>query len=183
MQDLRTRRIVTAMTIMVVAALLGVAPALAATDVRPIIVPGESTPIQGVAQQLPPLSATGFYSAGSGFVDEIRSYRTSGQYVQDQRAVVTSAEKFLRKWLTRTCGDTLQEMGEPAVVFDVDDTLLDWYVLCSQSDFNMSYAQWLTYGVECDMPAIGAAKALFKTAKNSEPPCSSLPAAKMRSEV
>ncbi|MSO28085.1 MAG: hypothetical protein EXQ60_08550 [Candidatus Nanopelagicales bacterium] len=55
MQDLRTRRIVTAISIMAVAALLGVAPALAATDVRPIIVPGQSTPIQGVAQQLPPV--------------------------------------------------------------------------------------------------------------------------------
>lgn len=71
----------------------------------------------------------------------------------------------MRKWLTRTCGDTSQEMCKPAVVFDVDDTLLDWYVLDSQYDFNMPYAQWLTCGVECDMPAIGAAKALFKTAK------------------
>lgn len=79
---------------------------------HPINVPGRSTPIKGVARQLPPLSATGFYTAGAGFADDIRGYRTSGQYVTDQRAVAKSAEKLLRRWLVRTCGDTTQEMRD-----------------------------------------------------------------------
>ena len=165
MRNPLTSRVSTAIATLALTRLIGVAPALAATDVHPIIVPGQSTPIQGVAQQLPPLSATGFYAAGAGFADEIRAYRTSGQYVKDQRAVAKSAEKFLRKWLVRTCGDASQELCKPAVVFDVDDTLLDWYGLQSEADFDMAYAQWLTYDEECAMPAIAPTRDLFNTAK------------------
>ena len=163
-----TRRVsspATARAALALTGLMAVAPALAATDVHPIIVPGQATQIQGVDQRLPPLSATGFYQAGAGFADEVRAYRASGQFVNDQRAVAKSAEKFLRKWLVRTCGDTSQEVCKPAVVFDVDDTLLDWYDLESAANFDMPYAQWLTYDEECAMPAIAPTRDLFNAAK------------------
>ncbi len=55
-----TRRVAgpaTAIAALALTGLIAVAPALAATDVQPIIVPGQATQIQGVDQRLPPLTA------------------------------------------------------------------------------------------------------------------------------
>jgi predicted secreted acid phosphatase len=82
-----------------------------------------------------------------------------------KRTVAKSASKYLNDWLVRTCGDTSKQACRPAVVFDVDDTLLDWYALQSQYDFAMPYAQWLAYDVACAMQVNGSIKNLFNRAK------------------
>ncbi len=109
--------------------------ASAAGSVEPISVAGNSTPIRGVDQRLPALGTTSFFTAGPGFADEIENYHDSGKYAADQQAVATAAGEFLGPWLATTCGDTSAAACRPAVVFDIDETLLTDYELYAKYGF------------------------------------------------
>ena len=109
--------------------------ASAAGSVEPISVAGNSTPIMGVDQRLPALGTTSFFTAGPGFADEIENYHDSGKYAADQQAVATAAGEFLGPWLATTCGDTSAAACRPAVVFDIDETLLTDYELYAKYGF------------------------------------------------
>lgn len=72
---------------------------------EPIEVAGLTTPIVSVDQRLPSLGTTSYFTAGTGFADEIESCHDSGAYAEDEQAVATAAGQFLGPWLARTCGD------------------------------------------------------------------------------
>lgn len=115
----------------VVLSLVLATPAQASYDpVVPITVPGSPTPVRGVLQGLPVLTAapTSGYWSGPGFATQIEKYRDTGQYQRDQRLVARAAQRFTESWIRQHCRDVRHCDGRrAAVVFDIDDTLLDWY--------------------------------------------------------
>lgn len=78
---------------------------------EPIEVAGNTTPIVGVDQRLRSLGTTSYFTAGTGFADEIESCHDSGAYAEDEQAVATAAGQFLGAWFARTCGDTSAANG------------------------------------------------------------------------
>ncbi|CAB4881486.1 MAG: hypothetical protein F2793_06800 [Actinobacteria bacterium] len=175
MRTPRARMVVTLGVMLAVA--VGAAPAVSSSAVtgqqsaetgrvHPIDVPGQPTPVEGVDQRLPALSALHRYSAGAQFADEIRAYRSSGQFALDQRAVAEQARAFLATWLVDTCGDTSQAACRPAAVFDIDDTLLSWYVPYSQHDFSLPSGLGAAIVRSCRTPAISATRSLLDAAKS-----------------
>ena len=149
------------------AALTGAALPAAAlpAEVTPLIVPGTAAPVFGADIHLPPLSQTRYYDAGRGPTRVIREYQSSGRYAQDQQAVAAKAEAFLADWLATTCGDTSQAACRPVAVFDIDDTLLNWYPVLTAHDFTSTSAQRAAAVKDCTTPAIAPVRALLKKAK------------------
>lgn len=135
------------------------------SEVAPINVPGTTAPVVGVDMSLPPLSQTQYYQAGPSPAKLIRAYRASGTYAQDQQDVAAAAETFLAEWLATTCGDTAQAVCRPAVVFDIDDTLLSWYPLYDAIDFRYSKAVSTVAVDGCTTPVIAPVRALLNKAK------------------
>ena len=132
------------------------APAAQAADERPMI-----TVASG--QNLPPLVATTTYDAGPGFADDIRAYQSSGQFAKDRAKVVNQATGFLRNWLRDECAD--RSACKPAVVFDIDDTLVSWYSALSSIDFGWNSQLDATVKEQCLTPKIRSTAALFNEAK------------------
>ena len=62
---------------------------------EPIEVAGNTTPIVGVDQRLPSLGTTSYFTAGTGFADEIESCHDPGAYAEDQQAVLFGRDEIL----------------------------------------------------------------------------------------
>lgn len=136
---------------------LGLAPLAAqADDARPMMTASSG-------QNLPPLVATSTYDAGPGFADDIRAYQSSGQLAKDRAKVVSQATGFLRTWLREECAD--RKACKPAVVFDIDDTLVSWYGALSTIDFGWNSQLDATVKQQCLTPKIRSTAALFNEAK------------------
>ena len=145
--------------------LLNAGAASAAGSVQPINVAGNSTPITGVDQRLPSLGTTSYFTAGPGFADEIESYHDSGGYSSDQQAVATAAEQFLGPWLASTCGDTSAAMCRPAVVFDIDETLITDYALYAANGFTLPGNLSRTSIIKCSSAVIAPTRDLLRAAQ------------------
>lgn len=135
-----------------------VAPATA-DDRRPMVT-------SSTGQNLPPLVATTTYDAGPGFADDIRAYQSSGQFAKDRAKVVDQATGFLRTWLRDECRD--RSTCKPAVVFDIDDTLVSWYGALSSIDFGWNSQLDATVKEQCLTPKIKSTAALFNEAKRRD---------------
>ena len=132
------------------------APAAYADDARPIV-----TVASG--QNLPPLVATTTYDAGPGLASSINAYQASGRFAKDRSNVVAQAGGFLRGWLRDECAD--RAACKPAIVFDIDDTLVSWYPLLKTIDFGWNQ-QVNTAAIDgCLTPKIRSTAALFDEAK------------------
>ena len=144
-------------TALVTALVTGLAaPAANADDTRPMV-----TVASG--QNLPPLAATTTYDAGPGFAADINAYQASGRFAKDRAAVVAKASDFLRSWLREECAD--RATCKPAIVFDIDDTLVSWYPLLKTIDFGWSQ-ELNTAAIDgCLTPKIRSTAALFDEAK------------------
>lgn len=145
--------------------LLNLGAASAASSVEPIKVAGNTTPIVGVDQRLPSLGTTSYFTAGPGFADEIESYHDSGAYAADQQAVATAAGQFLGPWLASTCGDTSAAMCRPAVIFDIDETLITDYALYAANGFTLPDRIWRTSIIKCSSAAIASTRDLLWAAQ------------------
>ena len=145
--------------------LAGAGPASADSSVQPIAVPGDSTPLSGVDQRLPGLNTGSYYSAGPAFAAQIEAYHDSGAYNDDQQAVATAAQDFLGGWLVSTCGDTSEAVCRPAVVFDVDDTLITAYKLYADNGFTLVGNQWRNSVFACEDAPIVPTRNLFNAVK------------------
>ena len=146
----------------VVAALLvssAVGASAAPSPVVPIIIVGQPSAIVGVNQGLPPLSPTEDYDAGPALAPVIEAYRDSGQYQADQAAVAREAQEFLDEWMQEHCESPRRCDGKkPAAVFDIDDTLVDWYPTYQSMDFQAQSAVVSNAIVNCLTPAIVAVR-------------------------
>ena len=149
--------VITALTAVLLIGTL--APAATADDRRPMV-----TVTTG--QNLPPLAATTAYSAGPSLADEITAYRSSGQYVKDRSRVVAEATDFLHSWLRAQCAD--RRTCKPAVVFDIDDTLVSWYGLLSSIDFGWNEQIDAMGKEQCRTPKIRSTAALFEETKREK---------------
>lgn len=139
--------------------LAGIAtPAQASYDpVVPITVAGSPTPVRGVMQGLPALTAAPGteYAAGPGFATRIEEYRDTGQYERDQRLVAQAAQRFTSSWIREHCRTVRHCDGRrAAVVFDIDDTLLDWYPTYLSTGFSYDEVLNAEASVQCLTPAI-----------------------------
>lgn len=151
---MRSPRLIT-LTIAALALAAGMqAPAMAAQRPAVTVSTGEN---------LPPLQSTVTYDAGPGFAPQITGYQTSGAWARDRARVVARASAFLRTWLRTTCAD--HRHCRPAVVFDIDDTLVSWYPLLAASGFAYDSAVNAAAVNGCQTPLIRTTAALFAEAK------------------
>lgn len=139
------------------AAALVTTPAVAQERPRITVATGQNLPSLGTAES---------YSAGPGFAPQITGYQTSGDFARDRARVASRASSFLRTWLRTTCAD--RASCRPAVVFDIDDTLVSWYPLMSGIDFGSSTAVRAAAIDGCQTPVIRSVAALFSEAKRRD---------------
>lgn len=155
--------------IAVVLSVLAAAPAQASYDpVVPITVSGSPTPVRGVLQGLPALTAApgSEYDAGSAFATQIEEYRDTGQYQRDQRLVARAAQRFTASWIRKHCDSVRNCDGrKAAIVFDIDDTLLDWYPTYLSTGFVYDQELNAQVGENCLTPAIAPTVAFLGWAR------------------
>jgi hypothetical protein len=134
---------------------LAASPAVA-DDARPMVTVSSG-------QNLPPLATSTEYFAGPGFASDIDAYQASGKYAADRAKVVAEASDFLRAWLREECAN--RASCTPAIVFDIDDTLVSWYPVLETVDF-VSNQQVSSAAIDgCLTPKIRSTAALFDQAK------------------
>ena len=138
----------------------------APSPVVPIVIVGQPSTIVGVNQGLPPLTPTQDYDAGPALAAVIASYRNSGQYQADQRAVARKAWEFLTSWLRDHC-QTSRKCGhkKSAAVFDIDDTLVDWYPTYLSTNFLEVPSVMDNAAANCLTPAIVAVRSFLHAAQ------------------
>ena len=114
-------------------------------------------------QNLPALSVDSMYMVGDGFAEEIRAYRKSGQYLKDQQFIARKAREHLDRYLV-----DCEARGNcrPAIVFDIDDTLLSWYEVYKKNGFAPTTAQWDQAEANCTTPVIAPVVRLYNYAKS-----------------
>ncbi|MFZ2504062.1 MAG: HAD family acid phosphatase [Nocardioides sp.] len=138
----------------------------APSPVVPIVVVGQPTTIVGVDQGLPPLVASAPYDAGAGFASSIEAYRASGDYQADQAAVARAARAFLDQWLRHRCSSSRDCNGKrAAAVFDIDDTLVDWYPTYASTRFAYVPDVMDAAQENCLTPAIVPVRAFMRRAQ------------------
>lgn len=122
----------------------------------------DEPPISSTGQNLPALTGTASYQAGRGLAAPIRAYRASGNWNADRNRIAAAATAFLDAWLT-SCRT---EAGcRPAVVFDIDETLLTSYPVFNSHDFDPTSAQRAAAQSRCQQGRITAVAALYAHAR------------------
>lgn len=126
-------------------------------------VQADTSPPVSTGQNLPGLGASARYMVGEGFAEEIRAYRKSGEYLSDQRLIARKATEYLDRFLIecQTKADC-----RPAIVFDIDDTLLSWYGIYDRHGFAPTTAVAASAEVRCVTPVIAPVKRLYDYAKS-----------------
>jgi hypothetical protein len=119
-------------------------------------------PISSTGQNLPLLTGSASYQAGPGPATSIRAYRASGTWTRDRGRIAAEATDFLDQWLA-TCR-TLADC-RPAVVFDIDETLLSSYATFSRYDFAPTSAAKSRGQARCQQSRISEVAALFAHAR------------------
>jgi len=164
---MKVRHILGVALVTAVAVGLPLSPAGAApSPVVPIVVVGQPTTIVGVDQGLPPLATSTPYDAGAGFASSIEAYRASGDYQADQAAVARAARAFLDQWLRHRCSSSRDCNGKrAAAVFDIDDTLVDWYPTYASTRFAYVPEVMDAAQAGCLTPAIAPVRAFMRRAQ------------------
>ena len=149
---MQPRRLVSVIALLATLAFLA-PPAVGETRVRPV----------DTGQNLPALGAPEMYEAGAGMAPQIEAYRASGAYQADQARIARQARAFVDKALK----DCARKPGcKPAVVFDIDDTLVSWYAVYAANQFAVPTAVEDAVIESCETPAIGPVRALYNYARS-----------------
>jgi predicted secreted acid phosphatase len=123
---------------------------------------GKQTRPVDTGQNLPSLGATEMYMAGVGMAPQIEAYRASGAYQAAQTRIANKARAFVDKAI-KECA---RKPGcKPAVVFDIDDTLVSWYAVYAANQFSVPTAVADAVIESCETPAIGSVRALYNYAR------------------
>ena len=124
--------------------------------------------IVGTAQNLPPNEGT-TYDAGPYPAPQIEAYYQSKALQQDRSDVTAAAWRWVKDWTITHCGTTYSEVRKcrVAIVFDVDETLLDAYSYYVNADpqFSWSSGTWDAYVAGCGYAGISQTRDLFNKAK------------------
>lgn len=131
------------------------APALASAAVVSVS-PGamtSGTQVVGTMQNLPSIMGT-TYSAGPNMFPTVSAYYGSPQLPADQAAVAGAARQWVNTWIKGHCTGTsvaAVKRCRPAVVFDIDDTLLNTFSYSAAQDPVLSFhpSTWDAYVQAC----------------------------------
>lgn len=166
---MRPRRLLAAVALSLALATVGSAVAHAGTvPVDPGAKVSAGKPITGSGQNLPSLEASATWDIGPYPAPQLEAYYTSGEAARDQQAVANAALAWTKSWLRKECGSTRPaavRACRAAAVFDVDDTLLDWYPVLSTLEpaFTWNSQTSATAIAECSTPVIEATRTLYRT--------------------
>jgi predicted secreted acid phosphatase len=111
-------------------------PAVAYTQTVPVD-PGpiaKGRPIVGTTQNLPSLDSSVPYDAGPGFAPQLRKIYQNGTIRSLQQEVAQDARNTVTQWIRKH-----PDAKKPAVVFDVDDTMLNNFEEYNSNDPAFSY--------------------------------------------
>ena len=124
--------------------------------------------IIGSGQNLPPIEGT-TYDAGPYPAPQIEAYYTGKAIEQDRTDVTKAAWQWVKSWTTQHCGTTSDEVRKckAAVVFDVDETLLNAYSYYLNADpqFTWSVDSWDAYVADCGYAGIAQTRDLYNKVK------------------
>ncbi len=95
---------------------------------------GKGRPIVGTTQNLPSLDSDKPYDAGPGFAPQLRRIYQDGTIRALQQEVAQEARKTILQWLRQH-----PNAKKPAVVFDVDDTMLNNFAEYNSNEPPFSY--------------------------------------------
>lgn len=95
---------------------------------------GKGRPIVGTTQNLPSLNSSEPYDAGPGFAPQLQEIYEDGTIPALQMDVAHRARQTIRAWQRQH-----PRASKPAVIFDVDDTMLNNYVEYSTNSPAFSY--------------------------------------------
>jgi hypothetical protein len=95
---------------------------------------GKGRPIVGTTQNLPSLNSSEPYDAGPGFAPQLRAIYEDGTIRALQADVAQQGRQTIRAWQRQH-----PKASKPAVIFDVDDTMLNNYVEYSTNSPAFSY--------------------------------------------
>ena len=94
---------------------------------------------------------------------EIRAYVDTGEYDRDLATVAEEAKAWLRARMLKPSEST---QGRPAIVFDIDETLLSNLSHMQQMDYGYQPVQWDAWLTEGTAPAIKPVAELFHLARS-----------------
>jgi len=124
--------------------------------------------ITGSSQNLPSMDSSDIWDLGSYPAASVDAYYSSGAAERDRREVARAALTWTRNWVRETCGGTAPEKVRAcraAAVFDVDDTLVDWYPTLSKAEPAFTYDATLSDEVivTCGTPVLSSTRALYRS--------------------
>ncbi|HPJ20635.1 MAG: hypothetical protein H6528_02305 [Actinobacteria bacterium] len=120
---------------------------------------GKGKPIIGTTQNLPSLDSSDPYDAGPGFAPQLRGIYENGTIRALQKDVAKQARQTIRAWQRQH-----PKASKPAVIFDVDDTMLNNYEEYSTNDpaFSYDHAKDVQFALECKATANVPVRRLYR---------------------
>lgn len=129
----------------------------------------QGRPIIGTGQNLPPIEGA-TYNIGPYPAQQIEAYYTSPAVDRDRKEVADAAWDWVSAWVTDKCGATRAEViaCRVAVVFDVDETLLDAYSYYADAEpkFSFDDTTWKEYVESCGYASIPETRELLDKFKD-----------------
>lgn len=92
--------------------------------------------------------------------DAMREYKNSGRYVKEMDAIAGQARVYLETNLTRH--------KKPAIVLDIDETVLSNYPCIDACDFGFLPNEWNEWVLKGEAPAFQGALDLFRYARSHD---------------
>jgi acid phosphatase len=94
--------------------------------------------------------------------ENMRAYHKSGQYAREIDTIAGQAQAYLEKNLPR-CRDK-----KPAMVLDIDETVLSNYPHINEFDFGYIPKEWSAWILRGEAPALNGPRELFRYARQNE---------------
>lgn len=155
------RRRVSGVTAFLVVLPLLFAPPPAAAEVSVLPQPVLGTTVVSAIGAPVAIDPRGALADDPDTIRVVRAYRTSGRFLQDQRDVAAAASAWLDTWTSSACHGSCR----PAIIVDIDDTLLDWYPTFERKDFAPTSAQLAAAHARCTASVIAPVRRLVRSAK------------------
>lgn len=174
-QTLRPTRASAAIAVFGCVALAGCAATPTASPTVTVTVTASSSPVApiieqrdnvvGGADQLPLLGVPQAYNAGD-LIPKIQEFYNSGRWNDSVVAITNQARGSINSWIRTSCqeGKGSKISGcRPAVVFDIDDTLVTFFPYYNevQTDWRYNQATFRDYWSSCQPPAIVPVRDLY----------------------
>ncbi len=94
--------------------------------------------------------------------ESMRDYHKSGQYNREIDAIAGQAQVYLEQNLARARGH------KPAIVLDIDETVLSNYPHINEFDFGYIPKEWSAWILRGEAPALNGPRELFRYARKND---------------